>query len=106
MESWAESTEHLRHFALIRVGLFNATVDQVGSNAEAIRTAALIRPLVPFSIVTAVRSTVVTHTALSQSYAAMGAKEFQQSKDMVLDFVADLARTTRGQLESAALTSA
>lgn len=106
MESWAQSSEHLRHFALIRVGLFDVTIDQVGSNAEAIRTAALFRPLKRLSIVTAVRSTVVTHTAQSQSVAAMGGPEFQQSKNLVLDFVADLARTTRGQLESAALTSA
>lgn len=105
MESWAQSSEHLRHFALIRVGLFDAKIDQVSTNAEAIRTAALIRPLAPLSVVTAVRSTVVTHTAQSQSYAAMGGAEFQKSKGLVLDFVADLARTTRGQLMSAAQSS-
>lgn len=105
LESWSQSREHLRHFALIRCGWFNAKVIQCASNAEAVRWATIMRPMKPFGIVTAVRSTVVEHLAVSQQRASMGSKDFMKSKWQVLDFVAALARTTRGDLEVAAKTS-
>ncbi len=101
-ESWAQSREHMRHFALISCGWCNTKVIVCATNAEAVRWAAIVRPMQPFSIVTAVRSTVVDSAAVSQSRAAMGAKDFLKSKWEVLDFVADLVGTTRGELEAAA----
>ncbi len=104
-ESWVQSREHLRHYALIRCGWCNTKVIQCASNAEAVRWAAIMRPMQPFSIVTAVRSMVVEDAAVSQSRAAMGARDFMKSKWMVLDFVADLCGTTRDELEAAAKNS-
>ncbi len=106
LEPWAQSREHLRHYALIRTGWFNATVHQCASNAEAVRWSAIMRPNHPFAIVTAVRSTVVEQHAVSQQRAAMGSSDFMLSKWHVLDFVADLLGTTRGELEAAADKSA
>ncbi len=106
LEPWSQSREHLRAFALIRTGWFNSLVHQCASNAEAVRWAAIMRPNKPFSLVTAVRSTVVEQHAMTQSRAGMGAKAFMKSKYDVLDFVAELIGTTRGELEAAALKSA
>ena len=105
-ESWAQSREHMRHFALIRLGWCHTKIIQCASNAEAVRWSAIMRPMQPFSIVTAVRSTVCDSAALSQSRSAMGAKDFMKSKWQVLDFCADLCGTTRGEIEAAAKQSA
>ncbi len=105
-QSWAQSREHMRHYALIRLGWCNTKVIQCATNAEAVRWAAIMLPMRPFSIVTAVRSTVVESVAVSQRRKAMGAKDFMKSKWQVLDFVADLCGTTRGELEAAAKQSA
>lgn len=102
LEWWAQSREHMRAFALISLRWSDCKVIQCGSNAEANRWAAIMRPMKPFSIVTAVRSTVVEYVAKSQSRAAMGAKDFMKSKWQVLDFCADLVGTTRAELEAAA----
>ena len=105
LEAWAQSREHLRHFALIMCGWCNTKVIQCATNKEAVRWALVMRPLKPFAIVTAVRNTVVDKEAVSQSRAAMGARDFMTSKWQVLDFVADLCGTTRGELEAAAKQS-
>ena len=102
LEPWSQSREHLRAYALVRCGWFNSITHQCGSNAEAVRWAAIMHPLHPFSVVTAVRSTVVEQHPVSQSIAKMGAKDFMKSKWQVLDFVADLVGTTRAELEAAA----
>ena len=101
-ESWAQSREHMRHHALIVCGWCNTKIIQCASNAEAVRWSTIMRPMQPFSVVTAVRSTVVESAAVSQSRSAMGARDFMTSKWQVLDFVADLCGTTRGELEAAA----
>ncbi len=106
-EVWAQSDVHLRHHALIQCGWVEATkIVQCGSNNEAVRWAAIMAPMKPYSVVTAVRSTVIEHTSKSQSKAAMGAKDFMKSKWMVLDYVADLCGITRDELEHAAKQSA
>lgn len=105
LEPWAQSREHLRHYALIRCGWFNSIVHQCASNAEAVRWASIMRPRDLFSIVTAVRSTVVEQHAVSQQRSTMGARDFMTSKWQVLDFVADLIGTTRAALETAARTN-
>ncbi len=101
-QSWSQSREHLRHYALICCGWCNSKVIQCASNAEAVRWAAIMKPMKPFGIVTAVRSTVVDCAAVSQSRALMGSRDFMKSKWQVLDYVADLCGTTRDELEAAA----
>jgi hypothetical protein len=52
--------------------------------------AAFVRPTDDFAIVTATGATVTVWTAKSQSVKAMGGKDFQVSKQAVLDVIADL----------------
>ena len=106
MEPWAQSDTHLRRYALIKTGWSDSQTFTCGSQAEAHRWAANMRPLDDYSIVVALGPTVVRYTAKSQSIPAMGARDFQKSKVDVLDFVSDLIDTTRGELEAAAEQSA
>ncbi len=102
MEPWAQTDKHLRAYALIKTGWNTSEVTVCDSDAEATRWATRMRPHHPFGIVVARRSTVVELQPVSQSKAAMGAKDFQKSKVDVLDFVADLIGVDRGQLEGSA----
>ena len=102
METWAQSTEHLRKYALIRTGFSESQTLIASSAAEASRFAAFLRPTDEFSIVLARGVEVIRFTAKSQRVKAMGAKEFQRSKVEVLEFVAGLIGTTSDQLGSAA----
>lgn len=102
LETWAQSTEHLRKYALIRTGFSESQTLIASSAAEASRFAAFLRPTDEFSIVLARGVEVIRFTAKSQSVKAMGAKEFQRSKVAVLEFVAGLIGVTSDQLGSAA----
>lgn len=90
MEAWAQSSEHLRKYALIKTGWYNSQTHACGSMAEAQRWARNLRPYDEYSITVQVGSTVVVYKAKSQSTKAMGARDFQQSKNDVLDFAAGL----------------
>lgn len=87
------SAEHLRHYALIATGYCDSQTFTCSSKAEAVRMAAFMEPIDPFSVVTAREATVTRFVARSQSMKAMGKQEFQQSKDRVLDFVAQMIGT-------------
>ncbi len=102
MEPWAQTEDHLRYYALIKTGWFDSLTHACGTQAEAQRWAARLRPLHEYSIVVARGSIVAVYTAKSQSIPAMGAKDFQTSKVAVLDFVEDLIGVDRGQLEGSA----
>lgn len=82
--------DHLRAYALIKTGYFSERVYVASSKAEAQRHAAYVRSGEKFCVITISDSIVVERYALSQSYAAMGKKRFQESKGKVLDFLADL----------------
>lgn len=86
------SSEHLRKRALIQAGLYDEQVIDAGSNAAAIRVAQGVRafPGEVFSMVFVRGQYVVIRRPQSQSYKAMGAKRFQESKQAVLEIVADL----------------
>lgn len=84
-EPWAQSSEHLRKFLLIRSGYSTTTTYACESKAEAGRLAAAIRPLDEYGIVVARGVTVLRFTAKSQSVKAMGAKDFAASKSAVLE---------------------
>lgn len=84
LEPWAQSSEHLRKYLLIRAGYNETQTYSCASAAEALRLAAAIKPLDAYGIVVARGATVLRFTAKSQSGKAMGAKDFQASKDAVL----------------------
>ncbi len=102
LEPWSQSDKHLRRYALIKTGWHDSQTFACGSQAEALRWAVNMRPLDEYSIIVAITTTVVRYTAKSQSITAMGAKDFKQSKNDVLDFIADLVGVDRGQLEGSA----
>lgn len=80
------SVEHMRKWALIRCGYRDERSIVCASKAEAERVAAFVKPMDDFAIVIAQEATVIVYTAKSQSMKAMGAKDFQRSKEVVLDY--------------------
>ena len=93
--------EHLRRYALIKAGICDSQTLVCASAAEARRVAAFMKPLDEFSIVTVNAGTITRYTAKSQSIRAMGKKEFQESKDKVLDVLSAMIGTTVSELERA-----
>jgi hypothetical protein len=88
------SPTHLRRHALIRAGYCNSRQLVCGSRAEAQRLAAFIRPFDEYALVVTDGSVVTVLTAHSQSKRAMGRKRFQESKDAILRFCAELIGTS------------
>lgn len=95
------SPEHLRKRALIEAGYFDQTTTDAGSNAAAIRVAALCRGMDTFAHVVVRGSYVAVRTAKSQSVRAMGKADFQTSKTAIMDVIAAMIGTTAKQLERA-----
>jgi NADH dehydrogenase/NADH:ubiquinone oxidoreductase subunit G len=86
------SAEHMRKWALIRTGYRDERSIVCASKAEAARVAAFVKPLDDFALVVVNEATVSVYTAKSQSHKAMGGKEFQKSKEAVLDYCNGLLR--------------
>ena len=84
------SVEHLRKWALIKGGYRDERSVACTSKAEAIRLAAFIKPMDSYAIISVSECSVVVYTAKSQSQKAMGKKDFQESKDKVLNVVSQL----------------
>lgn len=84
------TAEHLRKWALIRSGYCDSHTITCASRAEALRVAAFIRPIDEFAVVVTNSATVTRYTAKSQSRRAMGAKEFQESKNALIEVVAGM----------------
>ena len=84
------TVEHLRKKALIRCGYRNERDIVLSSKADAERVAAFMRPADDYSIIFNVDCVVREWTAKSQKKSAMDAREFQKSKQDVLDFIAGL----------------
>lgn len=93
------SPEHLRKWALIKAGFFDSRTLVLQSADDAKRVAAFMEPKDEFAVVTVDGATITEFTAKSQSYAAMGKRAFQESKDRVLDVVSDLIEISRAELE-------
>lgn len=92
------TAEHLRKFALIKTGFADSQQFVASSKAEALRIAAFLRPVDEYAIIV-VRDAVVTrYTAQSQSKRAMGKQRFAESKDLVLNFCAELIGVSPDQL--------
>lgn len=96
------SSEHLRKYALIKSGYCDQSSFVCGSNAEALRLAAFVRPFDDYAVVVVREATVIAYTAKSQSARAMGKEEFQRSKDAVLDYCATLVGVQPGTLRAEA----
>lgn len=90
------TADHLRKKALVWKGWRDERTIVCASKAEAERVAAFVKPMDDFAVVTRVDAVVRVWTAKSQSMKAMGAKDFQQSKQDVLDFIDDLLGVERG----------
>lgn len=90
------TSEHLRKKALVWKGYRDERTIVAASSAEAQRVAAFVKPMDDFAVVTVKDAVVRVWTAKSQSTKAMSAKDFQQSKSDVLDFIDDLLGVERG----------
>jgi hypothetical protein len=94
LEPWAQSAEHLRKYALIATGHCLTDTFTCGSNAEALRWAPRLRSDDEYCIVQVQGSVVHRYRAKSQARKAMNRKEFQASKQAILEFVAGLLEVT------------
>lgn len=90
------TADHLRKKALVWKGWRDERTIACASKAEAERVSAFVKPMDDFAVVTVRDAVVRVWTAKSQSMKAMGAKDFQQSKQDVLDFIDDLLGVERG----------
>lgn len=88
-ERWP-TVDHFRRWLLIKAGYRDERTLVCASKAEALRLAAFVRPMDPYAVVVVRDAVVTVLTAKSQSYRAMGRKDFQESKDAVLGFAAEV----------------
>jgi hypothetical protein len=94
------SPEHLRAHLLIRAGYANLREIICSTQAEARRWAAELAVIDPYGL-TEVRGRVLRRwTAKSQSVAAMGRKDFQASKDAVLQLLSDMIGVDQSTLSA------
>ena len=93
------SQDHLRKWALIRVGYRDERTIACSSKAEAQRVAAFCKPMDEYAVVVVREATVYQWTAQSQSMRAMGKKKFQDSKTKVLDILAEMIGTDTRTLQ-------
>lgn len=84
------TTEHLRKAALIDAGYFNETILDAGTNAAALRVAAVMRNDDEFARVVVRGPLVVRRTAKSQKRNEMSGKDFQDAKTKVLEIVSTM----------------
>lgn len=81
------SPEHLRKRALIDAGYYHENAIDAGSNAAALRVAAYLKAADDFKLVIVRGPIVLIREAKSQSMRVMGKKDFQDSKDAILEIV-------------------
>ena len=91
--------DHLRKRALIWTGFRDERSIACSSKAEALRVAAFVGQMDDFAVVVVREAVVIAYTAKTQKKRAMGAKDFQRSKDAVLDWIAKLIGTSKDALE-------
>ncbi len=91
---------HLRAWCLVKAGYADKQVITCATPEDAARTAAIASSREKIRIVNLEGCVLTIWVPHSQSMKAMGKKEFQDSKQKVLDIVAAMARTTRTELEA------
>jgi len=84
------NTEILRKHALIAKGYCTMVQHACPTKAEAERLAAILKPLDAYAVVIRRENVVTVYHAVSQSKRAMGAAQFQASKQALMEFVGDL----------------
>jgi hypothetical protein len=97
--------EHLRKAALIATGWRRETIIEAGNAAAALRVAAYAKGRDEFAHVTTRGPTVIVRWARSQRMHGldrMDKAEFQQSKDDILGWIANLIGVSPEQLRGAA----
>lgn len=93
------TAEHFRKWLLIQCGYAFERAHVCATKAEAQRLRAFVEPLDEYAVVIANENVVRVFTAQSQSKKAMGAKEFNESKQRVLDKAAALLGITADDLQ-------
>lgn len=91
--------EHLRKRALIQAGYFDETVVDVGTKAGALRVAAIMQHDDLFAHVVTRGTVVARRTAKSQARNRMNKKDFQDSKQAVLEIVAGMLKVDPATLQ-------
>lgn len=93
------SEEHLRKWALIKAGYCKKHEIVAPYQSEAVKIVEVLRSLDEYVVASVTETVVTVYTAKSQSLRAMGKKEFQASKEKVLDVIAGLLEVERKELE-------
>lgn len=94
---WA-TPDMMRKWALCQAGFYEETSFTASSKAEAVRIAGVFGPL--YDLIILDGPTIHARKAKSQSYSAMTRKEFQDSKQKVLDVLAELIGVSPEELSS------
>jgi hypothetical protein len=81
------TSEHLRKAALVKAGYADEKITVFDSEDDARKAAALLRAVDDYVIVLVVGNCLHVFTAKSQSLKAMGKRDFQDSKQAVLEIV-------------------
>ncbi len=96
------TSEHLRKYALIKSGYADEQFTSFSSEFDATRAAVMLRNVDDCSIVDVKGRVVRRYTAKSQTYKAMGRKDFQRSKEAVLGYIESLVGVNRSDNGEAA----
>lgn len=98
------SPEHLRKYGLIAKGFCTMKQHACMSAAEAARLELALNGEKddPYVVIVRRGSVVTTYRAVSQSRRAMGAPQFQQSKQALMEFVGDLLGVAPEDLQKVA----
>lgn len=94
------SAEHLRKWALIKSGYCTQETFVAKDVDEAIRLAIRFKEIDDYTVVLCSLNCVTRFEAKSQKRRAMGKKEFQESKDKVLDQISRLIGTSVDDLKA------
>lgn len=94
--------ESLRKRALIDAGFYDERRLVASSPAEARKIAAFLKPLDDFAVVSVAGNVVIERKAKSQSVRSMGKKTFSESKDAVLNVLANMIGVSPDELGRAA----
>jgi hypothetical protein len=89
----------LRKFALIKTGFCDRADVVCANNQEAMKYAAVLARLDPYTVVSIQGRTVSSWTAKTQKVKAMGAKDFNSSKHAVLEYCASLIGVRTNELK-------
>lgn len=92
--------DHLRAWALVKAGYADRHIITCVSHDDALRVAAISASREKIRIINVDDCVVTIWIPHSQSMRDMGKETFQASKTAVLDIVAAMARTSRGELEA------